>query len=173
MDKNIDGLQAPEKTDSDLREKTLGEIIRDAREKIGMKSNELARLINVSTSYISKVEHDAQLPGREVVEAMVWKLHLNLTDVIKIYTKRQREHRYIQRVLRARRIVEKGGIPVPETEEHKLGQEILSNRGLKKGVNYLREIAWDEDLMCAALSVLQSLKVSAQLKRRDGQKPKK
>lgn len=71
----------------------------------------------------------------------------------------------LKRELRAAKIVEYGGIPVPKTTQYLLGETIMRNRGLEKGMRSLLNIATDDDLMCAALAVLHSLEVSAKLRK--------
>ena len=46
---------------------TLGYRIRYAREKIGLKPQELALRINISQPYMSQIENDSRKPGRETL----------------------------------------------------------------------------------------------------------
>ena len=52
---------------------TLGEKVRYIREKNQLTSEEFARIIGVSQSFISKVETEQKLPGRKTIQSICEK----------------------------------------------------------------------------------------------------
>lgn len=55
---------------------TLGEKVRLVREKAGLTTEELARRLNVSQSYISHVENNRRLLGRDRIVALAKTLDI-------------------------------------------------------------------------------------------------
>ena len=62
-----------------------GQLIKEAREKIGMTQKELAQLLKISTTYISKVEKNIQRPSKALAEEISKKLSIDLSDLTKDY----------------------------------------------------------------------------------------
>ena len=55
---------------------TLGEKVRFVREKAGLTTEELARRLNVSQSYISHIENNRRLLGRDRIVALARTLDI-------------------------------------------------------------------------------------------------
>lgn len=143
--------------------KTLGELIIEGRKKMRMTAKQLAELVAISPSYISKIENDDQVPAKNLIEAIAMRLQLNLKTVLRIHKTRHDQQIELQRNLRATRVLKHGGIPVPETKEYQLGQEIMSNHDLKIGVENLRALTTDPSLFSVALALLRELELSSRI----------
>ena len=66
-----------------MADKTLGEVIRDGRAAKGqMKLRELARLLDVTPSYVSDIENDRRVPSEDVLARIATALDLDYTDLV-------------------------------------------------------------------------------------------
>lgn len=66
-------------------EKTLGDVIKDARIDCNMTQRELADAIKVSKSYINKIEHDqTKKPRFEVLDRLSLVLGLQFLDIVEM-----------------------------------------------------------------------------------------
>lgn len=63
--------------------KTFGQAIRSARKEYEYSQRELAKLIGVNYTYLSKLENDhaGYPPSEEVIQALADKLHLNADEL--------------------------------------------------------------------------------------------
>lgn len=66
--------------------KTFGELIRDARKKQEYSQRELAKLVEVNYTYLSKLENDRAEypPSKEVIRSLAHHLHLNEEELTKL-----------------------------------------------------------------------------------------
>jgi transcriptional regulator with XRE-family HTH domain len=66
--------------------KTFGELIRDARKKQEYSQRELAKLVEVNYTYLSKLENDhaEYPPSKEVIRALANHLHLDEEELTKL-----------------------------------------------------------------------------------------
>lgn len=66
-----------------MADKTLGEVVRDSRTAKGqMKLRELARLLEVTPSYVSDIENDRRVPSEDVLARIAAALDLDYTDLV-------------------------------------------------------------------------------------------
>lgn len=63
----------------------LGDFIKSEREKKGLLMRELAALVDVDTSMISKVENSYRIPTKEQVEKMAKALELDTWSLLNIW----------------------------------------------------------------------------------------
>jgi transcriptional regulator with XRE-family HTH domain len=63
--------------------KTLGEIIREAREAKGLTLRALARALGVSAPFLSDIEHDRRRPDRRRLKAFSEALGIDLPSLEK------------------------------------------------------------------------------------------
>lgn len=63
-------------------DKTLGEMIRDARVALDMSLRDLAKKLEISPSYISDIENDRRVPSEEVMSPLALTLRLDLDDLM-------------------------------------------------------------------------------------------
>lgn len=64
---------------NDLRDMTLGELIKRERQQKRLSLRRLAALLELSPSYIHDLEHDLRLPSDEVINALALVLNLSST----------------------------------------------------------------------------------------------
>jgi HTH-type transcriptional regulator, competence development regulator len=66
--------------------KTFGELIRDARKQQEYSQRELAKLVEVNYTYLSKLENDhaEYPPSKEVIRSLAHHLHLNEEELTKL-----------------------------------------------------------------------------------------
>jgi transcriptional regulator with XRE-family HTH domain len=62
--------------------RTLGEVIRDARTKAKLGLRELARKLSITPSYQSDIEYDRRVPSEEVLRATADELNLDFDDLM-------------------------------------------------------------------------------------------
>ena len=62
---------------------TFGERIKELREKQGMSQRELARQLDITSAYMSKIERDdLQPPSEAVIKRMSVLLHVNQDELL-------------------------------------------------------------------------------------------
>ena len=64
------------------RDKSLGEVIRDARVGTGRSLREFARSMEITPSYQSDIENDRRVPAEDVLKKIAQALGLNFDDLI-------------------------------------------------------------------------------------------
>ncbi len=65
------------------QQKTLGEIIRSAREtKTELSLRSLARKLEITPSYLSDIENDRRIPAQEVIQAISKELKLDFDELM-------------------------------------------------------------------------------------------
>ena len=66
--------------------KTFGELIRDARKQQEYSQRELAKLVEVNYTYLSKLENDhaEYPPSKEVIRSLAHHLHLDEEELTKL-----------------------------------------------------------------------------------------
>ncbi|MGL5807160.1 MAG: helix-turn-helix domain-containing protein [Xenococcaceae cyanobacterium] len=66
--------------------KTFGELIRDARKQQEYSQRELAKLVQVNYTYLSKLEnnHAEYPPSKEVIRSLAHHLHLDEEELTKL-----------------------------------------------------------------------------------------
>lgn len=72
-------------TSSKYASMNLGNYIKSEREKKGLLMRELAALVDVDTSMISKVENGYRIPTKEQVEKMAKALNLDYKYLLHIW----------------------------------------------------------------------------------------
>jgi len=63
-------------------DKTMGEVIRDARLAADLSLRDLAKKLEISPSYISDIENDRRVPSEEVMVQLADTLKLNFNDLM-------------------------------------------------------------------------------------------
>lgn len=62
--------------------RTLGEVIREARTAAGLGLRELAKKLSITPSYQSDIEYDRRVPSEEVLRATATELKLDFDDLM-------------------------------------------------------------------------------------------
>src|SRR5512135_3015739 len=65
-----------------MRERTFGDLIRDARKAKSRGLCELARELNIAPSYLSDIEHDRRVPSEDVLRRIAPLLDLDVDDLL-------------------------------------------------------------------------------------------
>lgn len=65
-----------------MANKTLGEVIRNARMALDMTLRELARRLAVTPSYVSDIENDRRVPSEDVLGRIATELGLDPGDLV-------------------------------------------------------------------------------------------
>lgn len=119
---------------SDKSQKSLGELIRDARVAGQKGLREFARELDITPSYQSDIENDRRVPAEDVLKKTADLLGLNFDELMALAGRvGEQGEKYLKGNLAAwslfRRISEKN---LNETELQKL-KEIADKMGEKKG----------------------------------------
>ncbi len=61
---------------------TLGDYVRDARQRANLRLRELAEELGITPSYLSDIENDRRVPSQEVLEGIARRLHLDLDELL-------------------------------------------------------------------------------------------
>jgi transcriptional regulator with XRE-family HTH domain len=150
---------------------TLGEQIREARDRLGWTQSVLAERVGVTPSYITKVEQNAALPSYELLLRLANVLVLD-GERLLAQMERDRQERTGQRI-RTRGATMRGvygvgadreepsGEPrVPSTAEQ-LGREVLGDPDLQAAFTHLRAVLADPELKPVVLKVLETFALQA------------
>jgi transcriptional regulator with XRE-family HTH domain len=62
--------------------RTLGEVIHDARNKLGMSLRGVTKKLKITPSYLSDIENDRRVPSEEVLAKLADLLHLDWNDLM-------------------------------------------------------------------------------------------
>lgn len=77
---------------------TLGRLIREAREKFGIKQSDLAKKIGISASHLSDIENDNRMPNFDLTCLIIDVLGLDVNFVydlgMKSYVKEKKIRPY-------------------------------------------------------------------------------
>src|SRR5579875_3442536 len=65
-------------------EKTLGEVIRDARVAAGVSLREFARSLGITPSYQSDIENDRRIPSEDVLKKIAGSLSLDFEELMAL-----------------------------------------------------------------------------------------
>jgi transcriptional regulator with XRE-family HTH domain len=65
----------------------FGTIIKNARERLGLTQLELAKELNCSDAYITKIEKGERIPAEKLIESMAGALHLDRNEMMRIALK--------------------------------------------------------------------------------------
>jgi transcriptional regulator with XRE-family HTH domain len=65
-----------------MADKTLGDVVRDARAALDMRLRELARRLNVTPSYVSDIENNRRVPSEDVLGRIAIELKIPLDDLV-------------------------------------------------------------------------------------------
>lgn len=65
-----------------LDDKTLGEVIRNARLNTDLSLRDLAKLIEKAPSYLSDIENDRRVPAEEVIRDIASQLSLDFDELM-------------------------------------------------------------------------------------------
>ncbi len=77
---------------------SLGEYIRQARVRSGIRLRELAAKLAITPSYLSDIENDRRIPSQEVLEGIARQLGLDLDELMARAGRLDREVRqYLMR----------------------------------------------------------------------------
>lgn len=66
----------------DAPQRTLGEVLRDARVAKDLKLRELARRLQIAPSYLSDIENDRRIPSEELIQPMAQQLDLSFDELM-------------------------------------------------------------------------------------------
>ena len=61
---------------------TLGDYVREARQRANLRLRELAGELGITPSYLSDIENDRRVPSQEVLEGIARRLHLDLDELL-------------------------------------------------------------------------------------------
>lgn len=79
-------------------EKTLGDVIREARVGKGLGLRELARKLDMTPSYLSDIENDRRVPSEEVLQQLAKALSLEFDELMALAGRLgEQAVRYMQR----------------------------------------------------------------------------
>jgi transcriptional regulator with XRE-family HTH domain len=161
---------------------TLGQRIREARERLGWTQVILAKRVGATASFITKLEKDQALPGQQLLQALAKELVID-GNALEELAERTRQDRAGERIFtrghqaneiktRADQENQAEADKKKRTEAastaEQLGREILDNPDLQAGFTYLRVALADPDLNPVVLKVLE---VFAQKARLGSRKP--
>lgn len=62
--------------------RTLGEVIHDARTKLGLSLRDITKKLNITPSYLSDIENDRRIPSEEVLKKLASLLDLEHDDLM-------------------------------------------------------------------------------------------
>ncbi len=141
---------------------TVGDQIREARERLGWTQSALAERVGVTPSYITKVEQDTALPGYELLLQLANVLVLD-GERLLAQMERSRQERSGQRIrTRGAGVRNVYGVGadqeeprVPTTAEQ-LGREVLGDADLRAAFTHLRAALADPELKPVVLKVLET-----------------
>jgi transcriptional regulator with XRE-family HTH domain len=66
---------------------SFGLIIKNAREKLGLTQLELAKELDCSDAYITKIEKGERVPAEVLIESMAGTLHLDRNEMMRLALK--------------------------------------------------------------------------------------
>jgi transcriptional regulator with XRE-family HTH domain len=66
----------------DISNKSLGDIIREARDKKNWSLRDLAKKLEKTPSYLSDIENDRRVPAEEMLQDLARLLDLNFDDLM-------------------------------------------------------------------------------------------
>lgn len=69
-------------TPEESMEKTLGDVVRDARVELGLGLREFAKKLDKTPSYLSDIENDRRIPAENVIEDLAHLLNLDFDDLM-------------------------------------------------------------------------------------------
>ena len=117
------------------REKSLGEVIRDARVGTGRSLREFARSLEITPSYQSDIENDRRVPSEEVLKKMADLLALDFKDLMALAGRFGKEaERYLRRRPTAGALFRKlSEADAPEEVLRKLLREAEEHQRKKEG----------------------------------------
>ena len=72
----------PVRCTANMADKTLGDVVRDARAALDMRLRELARRLNVTPSYVSDIENNRRVPSEDVLGRIAIELKIPLDDLV-------------------------------------------------------------------------------------------
>jgi len=61
---------------------SLGEVIHDARIKLGLSLRDVTKKFKITPSYLSDIENDRRVPSEDVLEKIADLLHLDYDDLM-------------------------------------------------------------------------------------------
>jgi transcriptional regulator with XRE-family HTH domain len=61
---------------------SLGEVIHDARIKLGSSLRDVTKKLKITPSYLSDIENDRRVPSEDVLEKIADLLHLDYDDLM-------------------------------------------------------------------------------------------
>lgn len=154
----------------------LGDLIREARERLGWTQIDLAARVGVTPSFITKVEKNEALPSYDRLLALGNVLVLDSERLLSL-VEHAKQERSLQR-LRARGVAVRGayglrGEREPSREEtsqsvrssttaEELAQEILADQDLQTALLNLRAAFAKPDLKTVVLKTLEAFAQQAQ-----------
>lgn len=62
--------------------RTLGEVIHDARAKLELSLRDVTKKLDITPSYLSDIENDRRIPSEEVLTKLADFLHLEYDDLM-------------------------------------------------------------------------------------------
>jgi transcriptional regulator with XRE-family HTH domain len=62
--------------------RTLGEVIHDARVKLKLSLRDVTKKLDITPSYLSDIENDRRIPSEEVLAKLAGLLHLDFDDLM-------------------------------------------------------------------------------------------
>lgn len=62
--------------------RTLGEVIHDARTKLGLSLRDITKKLDITPSYLSDIENDRRIPSEEVLKNLADLLDLDCDDLM-------------------------------------------------------------------------------------------
>lgn len=175
MDKG--GIAGDAAAESMLSEPTVGEIIKQARERLGWTQAQLADKIGVTPSFVTKVEKNEAVPSYDRLIALSNILVLDSATLIAL-SEQVKEERTQQR-LRTRGAVARsayGMDPRAAAQEEnppgvtpniaeQLGRQILEDPDLQLAFTWLRTLLANPDLKPVVLKTLEALSRSSTITR--------
>ena len=62
--------------------RTLGEVIHDARTKLGLSLRDITKKLDITPSYLSDIENDRRIPSEEVLKKLASFLNIEYDDLM-------------------------------------------------------------------------------------------
>jgi transcriptional regulator with XRE-family HTH domain len=160
---------------------TLGDLVREARERLGWTQSHLAERVGVTPSFVTKVEKNEALPSYDRLLALANVLVLDSEQLLSLMEQAKQE-RTEQRIRTRGAAVRgayglvrtRGGSPGnapdtvhPPTTAEQLGREILDNPDLQRAFTFVRAALADPDLKPAVLKTLEAFAQQAKPEAQD------
>jgi transcriptional regulator with XRE-family HTH domain len=120
---------------AEMRSKSLGDVIRDARVAAKKGLREFSRELDIAPSYLSDIENDRRVPAEDVLRNIAASLGLNFDDLMALAGRfGDKTERYLRRTPEAGRLLRKiSEKNLSDSEVRKLSEKADEFDDMKEG----------------------------------------